>query len=491
MVYGAISLPTFTYTVSGLVNGDTTTVATTTSATPYSGVAGSVSNVGGYPITATLSNNPNYTVNSVDGTLTVNPVAITVAANNQATSYGSPLVLPQAAFSTLDANNQLITLPNGDYIASASILSSTTNSQVVSGLVNAGNYIGNIVIGNATGLRLSNYNITYRAANLVISPVVLTVTVVSDAKFVIQSDAQGSSLNCGGSPCAGGYSGVMYSGFKNSDTVLNSINTSGLSITRLNASVQDAGVYPNVLQASGLSTINSNYTLDYKNGTYTIVPASQLLVGVGVVETIYGTAPNFTSVTAQYLNNSNQIIANLPVNISGSNVSVTDGYGGSAQFTLSVVNPNSSSSGNTNVGNYALQASSATITGNNYSNNLVIIGGYTVKPKVLTFADLNISGISKVYDSNTYMNSLAVNSSASPFILGDQVNMQATGPFASKNVGAGLAYTVGINFTSHGNRIDSGNYALPDGGVYSGNNGIITQLNSVTYTGGLWANPLN
>ena len=89
--YGA-ALPTLTYTSSGLVNGDTSSVFTgalTTSATNGSGV-------GGYPINrGTFSAGPNYTIAYTTGTLTVTAATLTVTANPLSKSYG-------AAFPTLN-----------------------------------------------------------------------------------------------------------------------------------------------------------------------------------------------------------------------------------------------------------------------------------------------------------------------------------------------------------------------------------------------------
>ena len=67
MIYGS-SVPTLTYTYSGLVNGDTSSVFTGALATP----ATSSSNVGSYNITqGTLSAGVNYAINFTGGTLSV------------------------------------------------------------------------------------------------------------------------------------------------------------------------------------------------------------------------------------------------------------------------------------------------------------------------------------------------------------------------------------------------------------------------------------
>jgi autotransporter-associated beta strand protein len=130
------------------------------------------------------------------------------------------------------------------------------------------------------------------------------------------------------------------------------------------------------------------------------------------------------------------------------------------------------------------------------------MGMVNVTPKVLTFTDLGISGVTKVYDGSINMTNLVLSTSANAFVPGDVVRAVATGTFGTQNVGTGLDYTVGINFSG----ADAANYSVTGGAVYvaSGNgtglgvngpgNGSITQLASVTYTGlngGNWSNPAN
>ena len=88
--YGTVD-PTFTGTVSGLVNGDSITASYSTTATQFSDVA-----AGGYPIAATL-NDPgnrlsNYTVVNAGATLTVTKASQAIAwATPAAITYGTAL----------------------------------------------------------------------------------------------------------------------------------------------------------------------------------------------------------------------------------------------------------------------------------------------------------------------------------------------------------------------------------------------------------------
>jgi hypothetical protein len=79
--YGDLN-PTLTATVTGTVNGDVLnyTLATT---------ALQCSNVGPYPITVALASNPNYTLTSTNGILTINKKHLTVTADNKSKTYNA------------------------------------------------------------------------------------------------------------------------------------------------------------------------------------------------------------------------------------------------------------------------------------------------------------------------------------------------------------------------------------------------------------------
>jgi hypothetical protein len=71
--------PTFTGSISGIVNGDSITAA-------YSSLAGTSTDVGAYPITAALSGSAlgNYTVTNTQGTLTINQMGTVLAITSSA-----------------------------------------------------------------------------------------------------------------------------------------------------------------------------------------------------------------------------------------------------------------------------------------------------------------------------------------------------------------------------------------------------------------------
>ncbi len=80
--------PTFGYTITGFVNGDTSAVVT---ARPSCGVSGAHTNAGTYRISCSGGNaGPDYTFDdSATATLTVNPATLTVTADNASRLFGA------------------------------------------------------------------------------------------------------------------------------------------------------------------------------------------------------------------------------------------------------------------------------------------------------------------------------------------------------------------------------------------------------------------
>ena len=87
-VYGS-SLPPLTFTVTGLLNGDTSAnVLTGGLAT----TATKASSVGAYPIVqGNLASNSNYTLAVTNSKLTVTPASLTIAALASTKIFGDPL----------------------------------------------------------------------------------------------------------------------------------------------------------------------------------------------------------------------------------------------------------------------------------------------------------------------------------------------------------------------------------------------------------------
>lgn len=159
--YGA-ALPSFTGTITGIVNGDNITATYITTATTSSPV-------GTYPITATLNDPngrlPNYTVTINQGTLTVSQYSLTVAANNATRAYGAQ----NPAFT-----GTVTGAANGDVFTESFVASATVNSTV-------GTYP---IVPSVTGTNLSNYAVTIDNGTLTVTQAASTTTLtVSNASI--------------------------------------------------------------------------------------------------------------------------------------------------------------------------------------------------------------------------------------------------------------------------------------------------------------------
>jgi len=144
-------------TISGLQNGDNITANYNTIATPPSPV-------GSYSITATLSDPngklANYAVKTTNGTLTITPAPLMIAANNRIKTYGQAIAFAGNEFTSsglLNADSVAsVTLASAGAAASASVAGSpyviTPTAAVGTGL---GNYSINFVNGTLTVIQAS------------------------------------------------------------------------------------------------------------------------------------------------------------------------------------------------------------------------------------------------------------------------------------------------------------------------------------------------
>ncbi|AZG09119.1 hypothetical protein EGT29_15315 [Pigmentiphaga sp. H8] len=139
------------YTANGLVNGDSVSGVTLAS-----NGSGATANVGNYAILASNAHGTglgNYDITYVDGTLTVDKAGLTVTANDASKTYGQTSSLNGYTTSGL---------VNGDSVSGVTL---TSKGSAATALV--GNY--DIVARDATGVGLSNYDITYVDGNLAVT----------------------------------------------------------------------------------------------------------------------------------------------------------------------------------------------------------------------------------------------------------------------------------------------------------------------------------
>ena len=244
--YGA-ALPGFTASYAGLVNGDTSGVVTglqlTTAAT-----AGS--NVGGYVITPSSASANNYLIGYVPGTLTINPAALTITADNKSKAFG-------ATNPSLTAT--LAGLVNGDTSAVVSGLTLNTPATTASAV---GSYP--ITVAGATA---PNYTITFTPGTLAVGQNLLTITANNATK------TYGAALPS---------FTASFSGLLNGDT---SSVVTGLQFGTTATVGSNVGTYA----ITPFGAAAANYTLAYVPGLLTINPAALTITATNAGKT-YGAA---------------------------------------------------------------------------------------------------------------------------------------------------------------------------------------------------------
>ncbi len=454
-VYGSsLTLGSSDFTSDGLVNSETIGSVTLNSANSYA--ASTTQDVSTYSNEIQISN-------AVDGTFDISNYDVTYEAGD--------LDITKKALSVnyLGTNK---TYDGRDVVNVSGTLSGIINSDTVTLSQTAA--FDNVNVGNdrdisissiaLSGVDADNYSITSTSSTTAdISKAALTVTANDDAKFVTQNDSTFTA---------------SYAGFVNAET--SSILGGTLAITRTNSGTDTAGTYNDVLEASGYTS--NNYDISYENGNFIIVPADELLVKVINVSNAYGTATQYALNSVEYYNSNDSSVVTLgsggsTTSIDGDNlVSINDGAGGTASFTISPQNNTTSTAGKLEVGSYQLGIDGlVTENSNNFSDTVTIVGAHEVTQKSLT---ASASNVSKVYDGNTSMNGVTIG--LDTLETNDVVSVDGSGAFSSKNQGTGLSYTVN-NLVLAGT--DASNYYLSGGTSFSGSNGVITKKDlSVSYT---------
>lgn len=233
------TIPTYTYSYSGFVNGDEEKVLTN-KPTMETDVT-QTSNVGTYVITPKGAMAKNYAMTYVSGELTIKPRTLTVKADDASRLYGEDnpnFTLTYTGF----VNNETKDVLNSEPTAS-------TTATVKS---DAGTYDINVSGGKAL-----NYTFSFKSGQLSITPRNLNASVGNyeraygedNPKFVIN-----------------------YEGFVNNDTE-KSLNTKPSAKTTA-TKTSDVGTY-DITLSGGYSP---NYTFTYGQGTLTIVKAEQTFV---------------------------------------------------------------------------------------------------------------------------------------------------------------------------------------------------------------------
>ena len=318
--YGAAN-PTLTARYSGFVNGDTSASLATPPAVSTTAAAGSA--VGTYPIAVSGAAGANYTFTYVNGTLTIDPATLTIAADDKTKVYGTANPVLTAHYSGF---------VNGDTAASLTtppVLATTATSSSA-----AGTYA---ITANGAVSSNSNYTISYVAGTLTITKAALTVT--ADDRTKTYGSANPSLT-------------VSYSGFANGDTAASLSTPASASTAATAASI--VGTYPITVGGA----VSPNYTVTYANGTLTVTAAT-LTITANNATRAYGAAnPSFSVSYSGFVNGDTAASVATPPSVS---TAATAASG---------------------VGTYAITASGA-VAGSNYTISYVA-GTLTITKTAVT-----------------------------------------------------------------------------------------------------------
>ncbi|MEP6502448.1 MAG: MBG domain-containing protein, partial [Betaproteobacteria bacterium] len=313
------------FTSAGLVNGDSVTSLTLTSAG-----TSSTASVGNYAITGSTAHGTglsNYTIGYANGTLSVTPKALTIKVNDATHVYGGGTGFSGSEFTTSG-------LVNGDTVNALALASA--GAATTAGV---GTYA---ITGSAAhGNGLSNYTIGYAKGTLVVTPKELKIT----ADDAAQVYGTGSS-----------FSGSEFTatGLVNGDSV-NSLTLASAGA----AATAGVGAYA-ITGSAARGTGLSNYAIGYASGMLVVTPKA-LTITANDSTHVYGDG------TA----------------LSGREFRTSDLVNGDAVVSLALASTGAAAT--TSVGTYAISGSAA--QGSGLSNYAVtyVNGALTVSPRELLY----------------------------------------------------------------------------------------------------------
>jgi O-glycosyl hydrolase len=171
------------FTTSGLLNSDTVNGVTLNS----SGAAATATVVGSpYTIVPSASVGTglnNYTIAYANGTLTVNPAALTITANNQTKTYGQTVTFTGTEFTTGG-------LVNGDTVTSVTL---TSSGAAATATVAGSPYA--IVPSAAVGTGLTNYTVNLVNGTLIVGQVTPVITWTNASPIIYGAALTTNQLN--------------------------------------------------------------------------------------------------------------------------------------------------------------------------------------------------------------------------------------------------------------------------------------------------------
>ncbi|MDE3038129.1 MAG: hypothetical protein KGJ21_06740, partial [Pseudomonadota bacterium] len=255
-LYGAAD-PAFTYTLSGLVDGDTGSILSGSPSFSTPGGDTATSAAGNtYTITTalnTLANSIGYGLATANGTLTINKAHLTVTADNQSMTYG--------AGSLPSLTDTITGFANSENAASAGVTGAptlSTTATAYNGTAGSGSNAGSYAITAAAGnLAAANYDFAYANGTLTVNKAILTATADNQSRRYGQSNPTFTET---------------VSGYANGDT--SAILTGSATGSSTATSTSSAGSYIITGSTGTLGVNDGNYTFAAANGNLIISGAA-------------------------------------------------------------------------------------------------------------------------------------------------------------------------------------------------------------------------
>ncbi len=303
--------PTFTYVITGFVNGDDISVVS--GAADCTTTATQTSPVGAYPITCAIGtlSAQNYVFAFVPGTLTINPAPLTVNVDSASRAYGDP----NPAFT-----GTITGLKNGDvvtanYSTTATQLSPVGTYPITATLVDPNNVVG-------------NYAVTINNGTLTITPAALVITANNAARLY-------------GDPNPA-FTGTI-AGIKNGDNITAIYTTPATPASPI-------GTYPITPAPTDNGTgALANYLVTLNNGSLTVSPAPLTVTANNATRAFGAPNPAFTG-TIVGIKNGDNITATY------STPATTSSPAGTYPIIPALVDPSGK------LGNYTVTINNGTLT---------------------------------------------------------------------------------------------------------------------------------
>ncbi len=427
-VYGTAD-PALTYTVSGLLSGDTadSVLNGSLSRASYGTLAGE--QVGSYAISqGSLVTNGNYTIALAGSTLSITPATVLISPYMRNKVYGNN----DPAFG-YDVSQLVYGVVDGVVIQDTPSIISGSLSRAGYGTL-AGEQVGSYAITQGSLVANSDYNVSIAASTLNINPATLSVTAHSATKVYGTGDPV-----------------FTYSldGLRNSvaDGVVINDTASVLTGRLARAAGENTGSY-GITQGSLAA---SNYSIDFTGSALSITPAN-VTVTANPQSKVYGTSDPVLSFSTSGL-----------VNATVDGVSIND-------TAASVFTGSLARAGGENTGSYAISQGNLAAN-NNYTLTAFTGNSLSITPAILT---LTANALSKTYGGNdptlTYSTSGLVNATVDGFAINDTADSVLNGVLSRAAYGTLAGEQVGRYAITQGSLTANGDYTI----AFTGNSLSIT-----------------